>query len=82
MENVKELRNEKCFIKIDDRNEIFGRDLTDMDNEPCFYNTGKRGVKKGWEALTQAFTPDMTMYQAMRFLSAQKVATRSYCAMD
>lgn len=41
------LKNDYCIITYEeDKKEIFGRDTTDHYNDPAFYNTSKRSIKK------------------------------------
>lgn len=80
MEKV--LKNENCLIRYDlDKKEIFGQDLTDHYNEPCFYNMNKR-IKKGIEALEKEFNNNISMHDAMTILHDNNIKTHYWCAMD
>jgi len=78
----KVLKNDYLMVKYDlEEKEIFGRDLEDRYNEPCFYNNNKR-IKKGIEVLEKEFTDGMTMWQAIEVLQNNGVNIHSYCAVD
>ena len=78
-----ELRNELTIVTIDfEKKEISGRDLTDINNQPSFYNTNVRTFKKACAKLVESFSDTLTMWDCMRILSAENLRTRSYCAMD
>lgn len=81
------LRNEKCEIRYnsnyDYKTDCFvGRDLTDMNNEPCFYNMTTRGHKKAWEAIKNMFNENTTMEQVMFILRENNIKTHYWCAID
>jgi len=82
-----ELRNSKTVVHYNpsakSAEDFFGgRDLTDMNNEPCFYSTTMRGHKKAWARLVEVWTEETTMREAMDVLRAFKINTHSWCAMD
>ena len=80
---TKTLKNEKCIITYkEEQKEIFGRNLTDSYNEPAFYNNTKRSINKAWEALTEQFTENTRMYDAMKILENNNLRCHSYCMMD
>lgn len=58
------------------------RDRTDLFNEPSAFTQNIRGLKKGWEALSEAFSDEMTMNQACDILDGYKLKTHIYCAID
>lgn len=76
------LRNELCVISFKEEKEISGRDYTDQNNQPAFYNTTRRGIKKAWKYLSEEFTEKTTMYDAMNILGEYKIGTHSWCMMD
>lgn len=76
------LQNDKCCIELRSDKEIFGRDLTDRNNEPAFYNKSVRGLKKAWTALTAGFNNDTTMYGAMGILRQSGIKCHSWCTAD
>lgn len=78
------LKNEKCLIHLNiaERSDINGRDLTDQHNDPAFYTKTVRGLKKAWEKLSEEFTEETTMYQAINILNEAGVRTHSWCMVD
>ena len=77
------LQNKNCCIEYcESEKGIFGRDLTDENNDPAFYSKSKRGIKKAWEVLTKDFTHDSNMYWVQRFLNEHKIKTHYWCMMD
>lgn len=76
------LKNENCFIELQNEKEIFGRDLTDIYNEPAFYNRTSRSLKKAWKILKDEFDAETKMRDAIRILEDNKVSIHSYCMMD
>lgn len=82
MEN-ETLSNHRCSVSLNVKDkEITGRDLTDMHNEPKFYTTKTRDIKKAWAALKATFTEETTMYGAIGLMDGFNIGTRSYCAVD
>jgi len=87
---IKELKDEKilfsnqyCVVTYDPIEMDFsGRDLTDMNNEPRFYNKTRRSHKKAFENLKAYFSGKTTMYEAMTLITEKGVKCSSYCAMD
>ena len=75
------IRNKRTSMKFNGT-EITGADLIDQYNWPCCYSKSKRGIKKAWGALKDAWNDDMSMYQAMTILMDNKIRMHSYCAMD
>ncbi len=77
------LKNEKTAVSFSpERESITGHDLTDQYNGTTFFTRNKRGIKKAWAALETAFTPEMSMYDVMRFLDGYRLNTHSYCSVD
>jgi len=78
-----QLINHNCDVFFDEEDKsINGRDLTDHNNEPTFYSTKKRGLKKGWEQLEKEWNQYMTMYGAINILNKFNCQCHSYCAID
>jgi hypothetical protein len=78
------LINEKCYVQFNEaeRSDINGGDLTDRNNDPSFYTTKVRNIKKAWKELTEKFTEETTMWQAMQVLNNFNLQCHSYCAVD
>jgi hypothetical protein len=81
-ETMKTLSNEKCWIELSDKNEVYGRDLQDRYNEPSCYNKTVRSIKRAWAALNLAFNENTRMWDAMDILEANGIRMHSYCAVD
>lgn len=84
---MNELKNEKCVITYNEKyackTDLFGgRDLTDENNMPAFYNMTVRGHKKAWKALTEVFNEETTLTQAMQVLRDNGIRTHYWCMMD
>jgi len=83
LEETTSLRNELSRFSFDEAEKsISGADLTDHNNDPRCYSTSKRGLKKSWLALVEAWTPETTMSAAINILSNTGTKMHSYCAMD
>jgi hypothetical protein len=76
------LRNEKCYVELRGEENVLGRDLTDLHNEPSFFNKTHRGLIKAWKAVCQAWTEETTMDDVMTILAKYNIKTHSYCAVD
>ena len=77
------LSNEKTYVEYDPRRKhLFGRDLTDLYNEPSFFNKSKRGINKVWQEVKKQFTDSTRMYDIIRIASDVGVHCHSYCAVD
>ncbi len=76
------LSNQYTSINVDlNDNGVTGRDLTDLNNMPTFYNKTKKSFKKAFQALLEGFDENTKMYDAAR-LMAPYIRIRSYFAMD
>jgi hypothetical protein len=79
-----ELRNALTKIEYDP-DDVFiftGSDYTDIMNEPRFLSRNRRGHKKAWEALSEQFTDNTSMYDAITILMDNGMSIHSYCGMD
>jgi hypothetical protein len=77
------LENDKTAICYDrGKKTIRGSDKTDVYNEPRFFTESKRGIEKAWQALTDQFTDETTMYGAINILLGNGIRSHSYCAVD
>ena len=77
------LNNSKVYVEYDiNDKKIFGRDKTDANNEPAFYTTSKRGLKKVWPMIEFAFTEDTRMGGIMEQCRGQNIGTHHWCMMD
>lgn len=81
------LENEKCIVIYNPdyryKTDCFnGRDYTDQNNMPCFYNLTVRGHKKAWEEVKKIFDENTTMEKVLFTLSNNKIRTHYWCAMD
>jgi hypothetical protein len=78
------LKNSNCSIEYTkSTKKIFGRDLTDMNNEPAFYNKGKRNIGKAWNSIVERFDEDTTMHDVIDILMDEyKIMCHSWCMMD
>jgi len=75
--------NSFCVITYNPIKKKFsGRDLTDKNNEPAFYNKTHRSHKKAAESLKRLFNDEMSMDDAVRILKENGVTCRTYSAMD
>jgi len=77
------LSNEYCYVSYTpNRKNISGRDKTDRNNDPSFYNRKVQNIKKAWVALETAFDDNFGMYDCMHILEDNRISCHSYCAMD
>lgn len=77
------LKNKYCCIEYRENDrQVFGRDLTDMMNEPAFFTKSKRGLKKAWDALTAAWNDANTMEDVIRFFGNNGIRTHYWCMVD
>ena len=75
--------NNYCWVSYNyNEKQFLGRDYTDQNNLPTFYNQTSRSHKRAAKLLKEKFGPTTTMSQAMRIVEEGKVKCRSYCAMD
>lgn len=82
--DVSILKNKYCVIKYTkSRKEIFGRDLTDPNNDPAFYSKTKRGIDKAWNSVIGKFDNNTTMQDVINILmNENKIMCHSWCMMD
>ena len=77
------LKNEKCSIEYSiEEKEVFGKDLTDNNNEPAFYTKSKRGLQKAFDILKESFNDNTTMSESMKILMDNKIKCHYWCMMD
>jgi len=77
------LTNALTRIEIDlETRKVFGRDLSDLFNEPAFYNRTVRGLKKATVALQAAWTDKTSLHDAIKVLHANGVQTHYWCMVD
>jgi hypothetical protein len=57
-------------------------DKRDAINDPTAYNKTVRGLEKAMNVLTDLWTKDFTMYDAINVLNQNGIRMHSYCAMD
>lgn len=78
------LQNKNVWVEYrEEKKEIFARDLTDRNNEPAFYTTTKRGIKKAWKRIEELMKSEETrMYDLGKACDAEKVRTHHWCMMD
>ena len=62
--------------------EIFAQDLDDKNNFPAMYTKSKRGLKAGWEAIQELFTPDVRLFDVINILRDYNIKTHYWCMMD
>ena len=76
-------QNEKCFIEYrEDKKEIFGRDLTDQNNDSAFFTKSKRGLKKAWAEVVKQFTPETRMHDLLTIMQNNGVKMHYWCMVD
>jgi hypothetical protein len=63
---------------------LFGTDSTDANNLPAFYNKTKRGIKKIWVLICEAYdkNPDLTMSEVITICADNNMRTHYWCMMD
>lgn len=77
------LKNNKCIIEYTpETKKILGRDLTDPNNLPAFYNKTVRSIRKAWAVLEKKFNEETTMREARNILVENKIRCHSWCMMD
>jgi len=79
----KHCSNTHCCVEYDQyKNEIFARDLVDMNNEPAFYTKTKRNVKKAWQEIQAMFDENTRFNQVWDCCSKHEIRTHYWCMVD
>ncbi len=65
-----------------DDKQIFCRDLTDMNNEPAFFTTSKRGLKQLWEKIEKEMNDETKLFDVIRMCRDMNIKTHYWCMVD